>query len=282
MSHTDPTILALRALGEQAGTPGDDHHLASCPDCQGELTRLAGLVEVARREGSVELLEPPPPHVWERIVAELGDGATQAPVPAMTFTRDRADDGQRPTPDSRRDAGHRPSQPKRRYVRSSRAGRRGRLATGLAGLAAGLVIGIAGAAGVAHLTRPSASHVIAQVELRPLPQFPQWHAASGTAVMRSGASQQVIAVTLSAPQRPGFYEVWLLARNGVSMISLGDLDASHTGSFTVPAGTDLGNYSRIDISLQAFDGSTQHSRISVVRGSLPPAATGGGRPGSGS
>ena len=51
------------------------------------------------------------------------------------------------------------------------------------------------------------------------------------------------------------------------MISLGDLNAGHTGTFVVPPGTDLHNYSRIDISLQPFDGSTQHSKISVVRGS---------------
>jgi hypothetical protein len=53
------------------------------------------------------------------------------------------------------------------------------------------------------------------------------------------------------------------------MISLGDLNRRHTGEFTVPPGTDLHNYSRIDVSLQPFNGSTAHSRISVVRGALP-------------
>ena len=116
--------------------------------------------------------------------------------------------------------------------------------------------------------------MIAQVALRPLPQFPQWSGASGTATMESTAAGRVIDVTIRAPRRTGFYEVWLLARNGVSMISLGDLNASHTGSFTVPTGTDLQNYSRIDVSLQPFDGSTLHARTSVVRGSLPSAALG--------
>ena len=106
--------------------------------------------------------------------------------------------------------------------------------------------------------------------LSPLPQFPQWQGAAGTAVMRATASQQLMVVTLHAPRQPGFYEVWLLARDGVSMISLGDLNAGHTGTFVIPPGTDLHNYSRIDISLQPFDGSTQHSKTSVVRGSLPP------------
>ncbi len=117
--------------------------------------------------------------------------------------------------------------------------------------------------------------MVAQIALSPLPQFPQWQGAAGTAVMRATAGQQLMAVTLHAPRQPGFYEVWLLARDGVSMISLGDLNAGHTGTFIVPPGTDLHDYSRIDISLQPFDGSTQHSKTSVVRGSLPAAALGG-------
>jgi anti-sigma-K factor RskA len=97
--------------------------------------------------------------------------------------------------------------------------------------------------------------------------------------MRAAGRQQLMAVTLDAPRAPGFYEVWLLARNGVSMISLGDLNASQTGTFIIPSGTDLRNYSRIDISLQPFNGSTQHSKTSVVRGSLPVAALGTVSPG---
>jgi hypothetical protein len=37
----------------------------------------------------------------------------------------------------------------------------------------------------------------------------------------------------------------------------------------MPPGVDLANYSRIDVSLQPFNGSPLHSRTSVVRGSLP-------------
>jgi anti-sigma-K factor RskA len=87
--------------------------------------------------------------------------------------------------------------------------------------------------------------------------------------MTTGEHGRLLTVTLSAPRRPGFYEVWLLARNGVSMISLGALGPSHTGNFTMPPGVDLQNYSRIDVSLQPFNGSTLHSRTSVVRGTLP-------------
>ena len=257
MAHTDPEILALRALGETAGTAADAGHAETCPSCRAELARLAGIVELARREGAAEHLETPPPRVWDRIAAAVG--ADQPPV---------VPDGNGAPPGharTREPPGSRARRPRRRLAR-------------LAGLAAGLIIGIGGTAGVAQLAKAPATRVVAQVELLPLPAFPQFQDATGTAVMRSADRQQLMAVTLHAPRAPGFYEVWLLARNGVSMISLGELNASQTGTFIIPPGTDLRNYSRIDISLQPFNGSTQHSKTSVVRGSLPVAALGVGSP----
>jgi hypothetical protein len=258
VSHTDPVILALRALGETAGSAGDAEHAETCAHCRAELARLTEVVRLARDEGAKERLETPAPQVWERIAAAAGVGQPPA-VPALNGTS---------APATVRDAGKRKG-PQARWPR-------GRLATGLAGLAAGLIIGIGGAAGIVQLTKAPATRVVAQIELSPLPQFPQWQGAAGTAVMRATASQQLMVVTLRVPRKPGFYEVWLLARDGVSMISLGDLNASHTGTFIIPTGTDLRNYSRIDVSLQPFDGSTQHSKTSVVRGSLSASALDGG------
>jgi Anti-sigma-K factor rskA len=252
VSHTDPAILALRALGETAGTAEDAAHAETCPHCRAELTRLAGIVRLARDEGAAERLQTPPPQVWGRIAATV---TADQPLAA-------ADGNGTPDPAPRRSGN-------RRGLRA-----RGRLATGLAGLAAGLIIGIGGAVGVVQLTEAPAARVVAQVELLPLPASPQFQDATGTAVMRATARQQLMVVTLHAPRAPGFYEVWLLARNGVSMISLGELNADQTGTFIIPPGTDLRNYSRIDISLQPFNGSTAHSTTSVVRGSLPVAALG--------
>jgi hypothetical protein len=249
VSHTDPEILALRALGETAGTAHDAEHAGSCAHCRAELARLTDIVQLARGAGPGEILETPPPEVWDRIAAAVGTS------PALN--------------------GAAPQAPRATTAKAPRVARpRRRLAGALAGLAAGLIIGIGGTAGVAHLTKAPATRLVAQIELSPLPQFPQWQGTTGTAVMRATASQQEIAVTLRAPARPGFYEVWLLARNGVSMISLGDLSASHSGTFTVPPGVDLRDYSRIDVSLQPFNGSTVHVKASVVRGSLPAAALG--------
>jgi len=120
----------------------------------------------------------------------------------------------------------------------------------------------------------AASAVVAEIALRPLAQFPQWRAAAGTAVLRNTPAAQQLAVSVTVPARAGFYEVWLLGQDGTSMISLGDLGAAHAGTFTLPAGVDLRFYSRVDVSLQPFNGSTVHSAVSVVRGSMPAAATG--------
>ena len=219
--------------------------------------------------------------MWDRIAAAVGHGAVPAAsvVPLAPAGTDSSEpyeangDGSRANgrPIGTADgpaANHPPA------GHGARARRRGRLVTALAGLAAGLIIGIGGTAGVVQLTKAPATRIVAQIQLNPLPQFPQWQEASGTAVMRATASQQVIAVTLNAPERPGFYEVWLLARNGVSMISLGELNADHSGTFTIPPGTNLSNYSRIDVSLQPFNGITVHAKTSVVRGSLPAITQG--------
>ncbi len=266
MSHTDPVILALRALGETAVTTDDAGHAETCAYCRGELARLTEVVELARHGGAGERLETPPSQVWNQIAAAVG--ADHVAPPGIGHVVPAGNGAAAPP------AGYRPRGRRGILARWPR----GRLAAGLAGLAAGLIIGIGGMAGIVQLTRAPAPRVVAQIELSPLPEFPQWRDATGTAVMRATASQQVIVVTLHAPRRAGFYEVWLLARGGVSMISLGDLTAGHTGAFAVPPGTDLRDYSRIDVSLQPFNGSTQHSKTSVVRGSLPAAAlsVGGG------
>jgi hypothetical protein len=257
VSHTDPEILALRALGETAGTADDAEHAVSCAHCQAELARLTEVVRLARDADPGETLQAPPPQVWDRIAAATG---VSVPLdkPALNGS---ALNGSAPPKE--------PAAP-RRAARPRR-----RLAGALAAVAAGLVIGIGSTIGVTQVVKSPPTHVVARIELSPLPQFPQWQGTTGTAVMRSTASQQQLVVTLRAPARPGFYEVWLLARDGVSMISLGDLSSEHTGTFTMPPGVDLRDYSRIDISLQPFNGNTQHSKTSVVRGSLPAAALGG-------
>jgi Anti-sigma-K factor rskA len=277
VSHTDPEILALTALGEQAGTAQDTAHLAQCADCRLELERLTRVVDVGRGDGPVSL-EQPPGRVWEQIAATVGsDGARQAdeslnaaapPARARSAANGTSGNAVIGSFGVDSSAGVRTEAPPARLRE-----RRRKLGVAAAGLAAGLIIGIGGTAAVTELTKPAATQVVAEIQLSPLPQFPQWTGAAGTAVLRQAQAAQQLTVAVSAPRRSGFYEVWLLGRDGTSMISLGDLNADDAGTFTLPAGVDLRFYSRIDVSLQPFNGSTQHSATSVVRGSLPAAAT---------
>jgi Anti-sigma-K factor rskA len=283
VSHLDPEVVALIALGqdppEAPGAAGQNaagqnagEHLAGCADCRSEVDEFAAVVAVARRGDGAPSLTPPPPDLWDRIAAAAGlDTDHPAPVPAGVSDPEVPATPADPAPADPTPADPAPADPApARPARPLRPWwRRRPVAAGLAAAAAGLIIGAGGAIGVHQLTRPPAARVVASIPLRPLAQFPQWHGASGTAVMATGPDGRQLTVRLTAPRRPGFYEVWLLARNGVSMISLGDLDAAHAGKFVMPPGVDLRNYSRIDVSLQPFNGSTQHARTSVVRGALP-------------
>jgi anti-sigma-K factor RskA len=250
--HVDPEVIALIALGENAGSADDRDHLAECGHCQRELHSMTAVVGTARRGTGEERLVSPPAELWSRIAshpevgsAERAPGSLgeQVPRPAGIGTG--------------------------RWAPGPRAWRRRPIVVAVAGVLAGALLALGGVA-IVHLKHePPAAHVVARIPLHPLPQFPQWRTASGNAVMENGSGGLRLRVTVHAPSRPGFFEVWLLARNGVSMISLGDLNHHQTGEFTMPPGVDLGNYSRVDVSLQPFNGSTAHSKESVVRGALP-------------
>jgi Anti-sigma-K factor rskA len=303
VAHTDPARLALIALGEKA--PDDEGHVRGCLRCQAELGQLNRVVAVVREAGEADRLETPPPGLWVRIaaaaIATQEDAAAGMASQAGRSGVDPGPDMGRPggdpglqhvrsavdsAPDMARPDGSSGPQHVRlagqSFPQPAAAPQRPwwrRPALAAAGLAAALAIAAGAWAGARALSRSPGSQspprpqagVVARIALRPLPAFPQWRAANGTAIMAAGPAGQQLTVTLNAPDRAGFYEVWLLARDGHSMISLGDLGPGHHGTFTMPPGVDLGNYSRVDVSLQAFNGSTVHSPASVVRGSLPPA-----------
>ncbi|MEP7023459.1 MAG: anti-sigma factor [Actinomycetota bacterium] len=340
MSHVDPEVLALLALGETSGRPQDGEHVPDCPDCREDLRQLASVVSLARSSDGNHWLIDPPAGLWARIAAEaeldLGphSGLT-GPMPLGSDLVSSAETS--PGTDPINTARTRPGQSSPRLNRSTappvgaspakaapagpapasappgrvpqrstgsssaqtdpgRGKSAGRGQAGAAAVSRGqqdpptqlvsrqrrpwwqgpavaavlaLVVGAGLVLGVQHLRRAPAPSVIASIALRPLAKFPQWKNASGTAVMESDASGRQLEVRLRAPARSGFYEVWLLAKDGVKMISLGDLDHSQDGVFTLPPGVDLGDYSRIDVSLQPFNGNPVHSRTSVVRGTLP-------------
>jgi hypothetical protein len=183
VSHTDLEILALRALGETAGTARDDEHAERCAHCRAELARLTEIVDLARAGGPAGPLEKPPPQVWDQIAAVVAEGAVPSPAPAgpgggelheVNGTGHRASGDTREASNGRSPASGNGSQAAEPAAGHRRATRRRRLAAALAGLAAGLIIGIGGTAGVVQLTRAPVTRVVAQIGLYPLPQFPQW------------------------------------------------------------------------------------------------------------
>lgn len=71
MEHPDTDALARHALESGPSDVDVDQHLAACPTCRAEVEDLRELADLARAIRS-ERLEPPPPHVWQGVVDELG------------------------------------------------------------------------------------------------------------------------------------------------------------------------------------------------------------------
>jgi hypothetical protein len=82
VSHIDPEVLALIALGEEAEGPDARAHLARCPHCAHELRALVSVVTVAQQAGDSGALESPPPALWSRVAAHPDVRAGQGPTMA--------------------------------------------------------------------------------------------------------------------------------------------------------------------------------------------------------
>lgn len=80
MRHIDPDVLALLALGENAGTESDRGHLAACADCRSELENLAHAAAVGRSTLDAGELLQPDERVWRSIQAEVAEPAPIIPL----------------------------------------------------------------------------------------------------------------------------------------------------------------------------------------------------------
>ncbi|MFJ3653843.1 hypothetical protein ACIPPR_11090 [Streptomyces nigra] len=79
--HLTPATLVEWALRDD--DPGEDgdtaRHLADCPACREQLSRLRRVVTLARAIEAPDLPEPPSRPVWERIERDLrGTGEPDA------------------------------------------------------------------------------------------------------------------------------------------------------------------------------------------------------------
>lgn len=251
MSHLDPEQLALLAMGESVASASDEAHLAACGECATELRELSYAAAVARSTVDDSAPESPPDRVWQRISDELGlqspglapvaNGQTDASAPASP--QGSTDDPATPAPAAPR--------------------RRSRLLWALAASIA-VVLVIGGAIwGTVAVVGPT------QIAAAALEAFPDHPDATGTAdveELRDGTLR--LRVTLEAGAEPdAFREVWLIRNDAGALVSLGVLDGSE-GTFAIPEGLDLAEYSLVDISYEPLDGDPLHSGDSIVRGQL--------------
>ena len=229
MSHVDPDIIALIALGESA-LPSDLEHVRDCVQCQSELDELTAIATSARSITPADRPVSPPAQVWDRIEAELGLDVPVAEVVVETKTRGT---------------------------------NRGMFA--LAASVGVLVGGLGTYIAVSTDSSDSRATIVAQASLDPLRDVTEPAQAS---VQQINGDQVLNVQASGLPATDGFYEVWLLAPDAVNMISVGMLDASEGGQFPLPAGIDLAAFPIVDISLEHFDGVATHSADSILRGKL--------------
>lgn len=230
MSHPDSDIIALIALGENVDF-ADSQHVDQCPKCQSELDELRAVVGTARSITDDHRPVTPPDSVWTGIESAIAAQAPATPSESSSTT----------------------SPPKR--------------GAGWYALAAsvGVVIGGLATFLAMNTTQEQSANVIAQASLEPLRDVEQ---PAQAAVQQVGDKDVLVVQASGLPATDGYYEVWLLAPDAQSMISVGMLDATEGGTFPLPAGIDLKSFPVVDISLEHFDGDSSHSADSILRGNL--------------
>ena len=275
MQHLHDDALTLLALGETA-TEEEAAHLEQCPRCRADLGSFSRVVTAARRAGAGEYddawpagtaaperrspasrLPAPAPSVWAGIHRELnlGDDVRQDPLTA----------GAPSTPAAATSSAADKHAASGASVVSLAAARRSRTRTWLAAAAAAVVVAGAGTWGALRAVDPvPGPELVASAELAPLASYSD----TGSAVidqLPDGSRELVVRSSSDAAQ--GFREVWLLAPDAASMVSLGTMEGTEA-RFELPADLDLSRYPVVDISDEPYDGDPAHSGDSILRGQL--------------
>lgn len=228
MSHLDAERIVLLALGEESASAEEEDHLASCELCSTELAETGHAVAVGRSTVDDAGLETPPDRVWQRISDELGLDPAASQV----------------------DLGKRRRVPRASWL--------------LLAASIVLIVGLGfGAWGLAQSGEPEP---VAVAELAAFPEHP--NAVGQAEVAEAADGSRELQVTLEADQVDDAYrEVWLIRNDVGALVSLGVLEGE-AGTFVIPAGLDLSEYSLVDVSVEPFDGDPNHSGDSIVRGEL--------------
>ncbi|SDD62757.1 anti-sigma factor domain-containing protein [Auraticoccus monumenti] len=279
--HLPADLLALLALGEDAGSSDDLRHLSECPECRSELSELRRVVAVGRSLDPDGELVPPAPEVWDRVLAVTVGGASGAGTtaesaageegepaePPADETPRRYADYLRPAPEQQGPGSTRPGTPGGATpLRPDRAPVRRRPVLALLAAAVALVVGIGLGLGWDRITAPAVREV-ARTELSPVGPLP----AQGVARLVEGEDgQRELRVDLDEPADvDGELQVWLIAPDLSEMTKLGTLVGAE-GRWLVPPDVDVTRWPLVDVSIEPrSDGDAAHSGNSLVRGELP-------------
>ena len=291
--HPDAERLTLAALPAEQADPAVAAHLQQCAQCRAEVGALRRTVELARAEGMGEPLPIPPTRVWQAIldevaedpagagaalerdgqvghrpaVAEEADGPDRAPAPAGA-DRSGPDRGSENGPGSGSGNGPVPTEP----VALRRGGPWWRRR--LVGVAAATVVGLGLGVGIGTGVSGSGEEPEPATVVQLGPVGFADPTATGTAAMvdHDGDRRMVVELRGVTNLAGGDYlEAWLMDSTGSRLLPLGAL-ARHgeefRGEFTIPAGLPTGEYDRVDVSAERFDGDPGHSTVSLLRGDL--------------
>ncbi len=192
----------------------------------------------------------PPPDLWTRIEAGLGE-ATAPSATSETLTADDHSLPSEPTPVI--------DLTQERTRRAPRARRRVRRYAAMAAAAA-VTVAVLGVSAI--IGQDDTSSYIAQATNTELPE-----AFDGTAVasVNSDATQISLEFSSDLPSAEPV-ELWLIKPDLSDMVSLGLVQDD--GTFVVPEGFDVSEYSVVDLSIEPNDGDPTHSGRSILRGQL--------------
>lgn len=208
----------------------EDRHLGGCPQCQSDLDQLRAVVGAARSVTPDDSPTAPPPHVWDRIRDELDLAPAEAPVD----------------------------------LAARRAPRRTALLAAAAALV-GLAVGVG-----STLVATRGNDELPVLASAPLTVLATDHRGGDAEVLREGSGRVLELDVPTLKPGNGFYEVWLLGKDGKRLVSVGllDLSAGTTARFPIPGDVDVSQFPIVDVSLEPADGNPAHSGNSIVRGTL--------------
>jgi len=242
MSHVDPELLALAALGESV--PEDAlAHLAVCDECREEREAYGRAVDAGRAVRPDDLdLPAPPVAVWEGISAQLGlsdaDVVSPGSVPPASVTG----------------IGDAPSR---------RSGRTRWLWAAAAAIV--VIVAVGGIVAVARRDNGDAK----PVQEVALTEIDESGARGSAALVRDGDGYALRVDTTGLTTRDGtYYELWLMNPDTNSFVSLGPVLPGTRSVHPLPAGVTTKTDPFVDISVEPLDGDPAHSTVSVLRGNF--------------